>query len=96
MLAFIARSMARPARLVKPVSLVKLPGRYLAHQEGLPALPVPALQQTLDKYLLALKPLVPEEEWTHTSKLVDDFRTSGVGERLQKGLERRAKKTENW
>lgn len=96
MLALIARSMAKPARLVKPVSLVKLPGRYLAHQEGLPHLPVPPLQQTLDKYLLALKPLVPEEEWDHTSKLVEDFRTSGVGERLQKGLERRAKKTENW
>ncbi|PIO05345.1 hypothetical protein AB205_0218260 [Aquarana catesbeiana] len=28
--------------------------------------------------------------------MVDEFRTSGVGERLQKGLERRAKKTENW
>ncbi|KAG8554783.1 hypothetical protein GDO81_003892 [Engystomops pustulosus] len=96
MLAFIARNMARPARLVKPVSLVKLPGRYLAHQEGLPHFPIPPLQQTLDKYLLALKPLVSQEEWSHTSEVVEDFRTSGVGERLQKGLERRAKKTENW
>ncbi|XP_068104580.1 carnitine O-acetyltransferase isoform X2 [Hyperolius riggenbachi] len=87
---------ARPARLVKPVSLVKLPGRYLAHQEGLPQLPVPPLQQTLNKYLLALKPLISQEEWDHTHKIVEDFRTSGVGERLQKGLERRAKKTENW
>ncbi|KAG8447994.1 hypothetical protein GDO86_015189 [Hymenochirus boettgeri] len=96
MLAFIARSMAKQARLVKPVSLVKLPGRYLAHQESLPCLPVPPLQQTLDKYLLALKPLVSQEEWNHTKHLADDFQTSGVGERLQKGLERRAKKTENW
>ncbi|XP_041428397.1 carnitine O-acetyltransferase isoform X2 [Xenopus laevis] len=87
---------AKPVRLVKPVSLVKLPGRYLAHQEGLPCLPVPPLQQTLDKYLLALKPLISQEEWSHTSELVEDFRTSGVGERLQKGLERRARKTENW
>ncbi|CAJ0949344.1 unnamed protein product [Ranitomeya imitator] len=87
---------AKPARLVKPVSLVKLPGRYLAHQEGLPSLPVPPLQQTLDKYLLALKPIVSQEEWSHTSQVVQDFQSSGVGERLQKGLERRAKKTENW
>ncbi|KAE8582933.1 hypothetical protein XENTR_v10020389 [Xenopus tropicalis] len=96
MLAFIAKSMAKPVRLVKPVSLAKLPGRYLAHQEGLPCLPVPPLQQTLDKYLLALKPLVSLEEWSLTRVLVEDFRTSGVGERLQKGLERRARKTENW
>lgn len=96
MLAFIARSMAKPARLVKPVSLVKLPGRYLAHQEGLPPLPVPPLQQTLEKYLVALKPLISQEEWTHTQELVEDFRTSGVGERLQKRLEKRATKTENW
>ncbi|XP_063792551.1 carnitine O-acetyltransferase isoform X2 [Pseudophryne corroboree] len=87
---------AKPARLVKPVSLVKLPGRYLAHQEGLPRLPVPPLQQTLDKYLLAMRPLVSVEEWDHTNQLVNEFQTSGVGSRLQKGLERRAKKTENW
>ncbi|XP_040180616.1 carnitine O-acetyltransferase isoform X1 [Rana temporaria] len=96
MLAFIARSMTKPVRLVKPVSLVKLPGRYLAHQEALPHLPIPPLQQTLDKYLLALKPLVSQEEWSHTNQMVDEFQTSGVGERLQKSLERRARKTENW
>ncbi|XP_053552092.1 carnitine O-acetyltransferase isoform X2 [Bombina bombina] len=96
MLAFIVRSMAKPARLVKPVALVRLPGRYLSHQEGLPHLPVPQLNQTLERYLLALKPLISEEEWSHTNTLIEDFQTSGVGDRLQKGLERRAKKTENW
>ncbi|XP_075434747.1 carnitine O-acetyltransferase isoform X2 [Ascaphus truei] len=87
---------AKPVRLVKPVSSVKLPGRYLTHQEGLPHLPVPPLQQTLERYMLALKPLVSQEEWNHTKQLVEDFRESGVGERLQKGLERRGKKMENW
>ncbi|XP_065428404.1 carnitine O-acetyltransferase isoform X3 [Chrysemys picta bellii] len=97
MLAFIARSMAKPSGWLKPVALGKLPGRYLAHQEGLPHLPVPPLQQTLDRYLLALQPIISEEEWTHTKGLVDEFRKpGGVGERLQKGLERRARKTENW
>lgn len=82
---------------MKPVALGKLPGRYLAHQEGLPRLPVPALQQTLDRYLLTLQPIVSEEELNHTKGLVDEFRKSGgVGERLQNGLQRRAKKTENW
>ncbi|XP_019396309.1 PREDICTED: carnitine O-acetyltransferase isoform X2 [Crocodylus porosus] len=88
---------AKPCGLVKPVALGKLPGRYLAHQEGLPRLPVPALQQTLDRYLLALQPIVSEEELNHTKGLVDEFRKSGgIGERLQQGLQRRARKTENW
>uniref|UniRef100_A0A8C5RAE7 Carnitine O-acetyltransferase n=1 Tax=Leptobrachium leishanense TaxID=445787 RepID=A0A8C5RAE7_9ANUR len=95
MMMMIASS-AKPARLVKPVSALKLPGRYLAHQESLPCLPVPPLQQSLEKYLLALKPLISQEEWDHTQQLLDDFRTSGVGERLQKRLEKRATKTENW
>ncbi|XP_050782150.1 carnitine O-acetyltransferase isoform X2 [Gopherus flavomarginatus] len=88
---------AKPSGWLKPVALRKLTGRYLAHQEGLPHLPVPPLQQTLDRYLLALQPIISEEEWTHTKGLVDEFRKpGGVGERLQKGLERRARKTENW
>ncbi|XP_053138335.1 carnitine O-acetyltransferase isoform X2 [Hemicordylus capensis] len=97
MFAFIARNMAKPSSLLKPVALGKLPGRYLAHQEGLPSLPVPPLQQTLDRYLLALEPIISGEELSHTKELLEDFRKpGGVGERLQKGLERRARKHENW
>ncbi|XP_078238851.1 carnitine O-acetyltransferase isoform X4 [Pogona vitticeps] len=83
--------------MLKPVALRKLTGRYLAHQQELPALPVPPLQQTLDHYLLALQPIISEEELSHTRALVEEFRKpGGVGERLQKGLERRARKQENW
>ncbi|XP_028664480.1 carnitine O-acetyltransferase isoform X1 [Erpetoichthys calabaricus] len=102
MLARVIRSMAKPARmqsssLVKPVSLTKIPGRYLAHQEGLPKLPVPPLQQTLDRYMAVLQPIISQEELEHTKHLLDEFgKPGGVGERLQKGLERRARKTENW
>ncbi|XP_069093148.1 carnitine O-acetyltransferase [Pleurodeles waltl] len=103
MWSFVARTMVKPAfvlkplSLVKPVSAVKVPGRYLTHQEGLPCLPVPPLQQTLEGYLQALEPIVSQEEWNHTKELVEEFGRSGnVGERLQKGLERRAKKMENW
>lgn len=70
--------------------------RSLVHQEGLPKLPVPPLKQTCDNYLAALEPIVSEEELEHTRKLVEEFLKGGVGERLQKGLERRARKTENW
>lgn len=37
-----------------------------------------------------------EEELEHTRALINELVKGGVGERLQKGLERRARKTENW
>ncbi|XP_058437814.1 carnitine O-acetyltransferase isoform X2 [Marmota monax] len=87
----------KPLGLLRPSSLTKVSSRFKTHQDALPRLPVPPLQQSLDHYLKALQPIVSEEEWAQTKQLVDEFQTSGgVGERLQKGLERRAKKTENW
>uniref|UniRef100_A0A669DL21 Carnitine O-acetyltransferase n=1 Tax=Oreochromis niloticus TaxID=8128 RepID=A0A669DL21_ORENI len=68
----------------------------LTHQEGLPKLPVPPLKQTCERYLAVLEPLVSDEEMDHTRKVVQEFLKGGVGERLQKGLERRARKTDNW
>lgn len=88
---------ARPCGLLKQTALNKIPGRFRLHQEALPHLPVPPLQQTLDRYLLALQPIISPEELSHTQELVNEFsKPGGVGERLQKGLERRARKTENW
>lgn len=87
----------KPLGFLKPSSLAKVSSRFKAHQDSLPRLPVPALQQSLDRYLQALQPIVSEEEWAQTKQLVEEFQTAGgVGERLQKGLERRARKTENW
>uniref|UniRef100_A0A9L0INZ1 Carnitine O-acetyltransferase n=1 Tax=Equus asinus TaxID=9793 RepID=A0A9L0INZ1_EQUAS len=97
MLAFAARTVVKPLGFLKPSSLTRVSGRFKAHQDSLPRLPVPPLRQSLDHYLKALQPIVSEEEWAQTKQLVEEFQTSGgVGERLQKGLERRARKTENW
>ncbi|XP_059213271.1 carnitine O-acetyltransferase [Centropristis striata] len=87
----------KPCHLVKPVSVTRVTGRYLTHQKGLPSLPVPPLQQTCERYICALEPIVEVDELSHTKELVDEFqKAGGVGERLQKGLENRARNTENW
>ncbi|XP_067826078.1 carnitine O-acetyltransferase isoform X3 [Heptranchias perlo] len=102
MLAILGRAMCKPTSLkpgclVRPIAPTKLPGRYVAHQKFLPRLPVPPLQQTLDRYLLALKPIVSQEELEGTKQIVEEFaKQGGVGQRLQASLERRARKTENW
>uniref|UniRef100_A0AAX7US18 Carnitine O-acetyltransferase n=1 Tax=Astatotilapia calliptera TaxID=8154 RepID=A0AAX7US18_ASTCA len=87
-------SMVKPCHLVRPVTQIL--ARPLTHQEGLPKLPVPPLNQTCERYLAALEPLISDEEMDHTRKVVQEFLKGGVGERLQKGLERRARKTDNW
>ncbi|KAM9776235.1 carnitine O-acetyltransferase b [Syngnathus typhle] len=62
-----------------------------------PPQPVPPLSQTLQAYMRSLEPLIPPEELTHTRRVMREFsRRGGLGAELQKGLERRARNTENW
>ncbi|KAL1925629.1 uncharacterized protein VTP21DRAFT_512 [Calcarisporiella thermophila] len=66
-------------------------------QLELPALPVPPLDQTLDRYLSSVRPLLSDEEYAATQKAVEEFRT-GDGPRLQQLLEERrlAKSETSW
>ena len=78
------------AALYKPFSM-------LAKQESLPPLPVPPLQQTMDKYLKAIKPLVDEEDFEYTEDLVKNFsKPKGDGEVLQNLLLEKMKTEKNW
>uniref|UniRef100_A0A3Q2U6F2 Choline/carnitine acyltransferase domain-containing protein n=1 Tax=Fundulus heteroclitus TaxID=8078 RepID=A0A3Q2U6F2_FUNHE len=87
MLAFCSRAVVSKNRS----------SRYLSHQRGLPSLPVPPLQQTCQRYMAALEPIVEAHELSRTRRLVEEFQEAGgVGERLQRGLERRARGADNW
>ncbi len=67
------------------------------HQEELPPLPLPALSDTLDRYLQSVKPLLSAEEFAHTQAVVADFgREGGEGEALQCFLEEKAESERNW
>ncbi|XP_029025706.1 carnitine O-acetyltransferase isoform X2 [Betta splendens] len=89
--------LVKSCHLVKPVSATRVAGRYLSHQKGLPSLPVPPLQQTCERYITALEPILEMDELKHTKELVEEFqKAGGIGEGLQSGLEKRASRTENW
>uniref|UniRef100_A0A8C4IX60 Choline/carnitine acyltransferase domain-containing protein n=2 Tax=Dicentrarchus labrax TaxID=13489 RepID=A0A8C4IX60_DICLA len=89
--------MVKPCHLMKPVSATLVAGRNLTQQQGVPSQPVPPLDQTCDHYLSIVETVVEPEQLNQTKKVVADFqKPGGVGERLQRGLERRARSTENW
>ena len=72
-------------------------GDMLKYQSSLPKLPVPPLKQSLQKYLKAVRPIVNDEEFKKTSRVVEEFgMANGIGEKLQKALEERAKTHDNW
>ena len=72
-------------------------GDMLKYQSSLSKLPVPPLQQSLQKYLKAVRPLVSDAEFKRTHQVVEEFgMKNGIGERLQKALEDRAKTHDNW
>ncbi|XP_013181171.1 PREDICTED: carnitine O-acetyltransferase-like isoform X1 [Papilio xuthus] len=65
--------------------------------QSLPRLPVPKLNDTLNKYLKTVKPFLSDEEFANTAKLVNEFGSQGgVGIKLQSLLEKRAEKHVNW
>ena len=59
----------------------------LRFEDSLPRLPVPTLQETAQRYLKSLHPLLSRTEYEHSQKAVSEFiRPGGQGEELQKRL----------
>ncbi|XDV50401.1 hypothetical protein PO909_019463 [Leuciscus waleckii] len=71
--------------------------RDMGDASGLPKLPVPPLQQTLDMYLKCMNHLIPEEQFRKTKAIVEKFGApGGMGEFLQKKLMERSDHKANW
>ena len=65
------------------------PGITFAAQEKLPKLPIPDLDSSLKKYLIALEPLQNGREHSETKAVVDEFMREG-GPELQDRLKKYA------
>ena len=72
-------------------------GDMFSKEASLPPLPVPPLQQTMEKYLKSLEPISFEGDLADTEKIVADFaKPGGVGELLQSKLIEKSEQCENW
>ena len=71
----------------------------LRFEESLPRLPVPTLEETSQRYLKSVHPLLNKPEFEHTTKAVQEFIKPGsIGHELQKRLTARREdpKHKNW
>ncbi|MCJ1413867.1 Carnitine O-acetyltransferase mitochondrial [Xylographa parallela] len=74
-------------------------GPMLRFEDSLPHLPVPALEETAQRYLKSVHPLLNNSEFENTKKAVKDFTKPGsLAEQLQKRLQARQEdpKHKNW
>ena len=66
------------------------------HEDALPALPLPSLDQTCEKLVKSVEPFChTEQEYREFKQRVDNFRR-GVGYRLHNVLQVEAASTKNW
>ncbi|KAK2844568.1 hypothetical protein Q5P01_011227 [Channa striata] len=72
-----------------------LPEMTFEYQNSLPPLPVPSLENSLSKYLEAVRPFASEDEYKGTVQIVRKFQ-DGVGKELHQKLLQRAKTKKNW
>lgn len=93
--AFVA-----PARRksIQQETLLTLAPRRLSSASNpvkLPKFPLPKLDDTLDKYLRSVQPLLPLEKFQKSKKIVEEF-SNGPGIQLQKLLKEKADTSDNW
>lgn len=58
---------------------------------------MPSLESSIQRYLVAVKPHLNNEEFENTKKLaLDLIKKDGLGEKLQRLLVEKSKSTDNW
>lgn len=70
------------------------PGTF-DNDDHLPPLPLPSLDETLDRYYQSLLPFGSADQLRRSRALIDEFRT-GVGRQLHATLEERSRTERNW
>lgn len=63
--------------------------------DNLPHLPLPKLEDTMQKYLKSVEPLLSQEQLKKTNSIVADFKR-GIGAQLHDILQFKAENSENW
>ncbi|XP_046833806.1 carnitine O-acetyltransferase-like isoform X2 [Vespa crabro] len=67
------------------------------NKQELPKLPVPDLKKTAERYLRSVKPLLNENEYCNTKRIVEEFISeNGPGPLLQSKLLQKYDNTDNW
>lgn len=92
-LAFIGN--LTPGKLTGPQR--NMVSSTLTNPHNLPHYPLPTLQDTLQKYLRSVQPLLSDDAYRQTETIVTNFaRSNGAGPHLHTLLKKRADSTENW
>uniref|UniRef100_A0A1B0DR63 Choline/carnitine acyltransferase domain-containing protein n=1 Tax=Phlebotomus papatasi TaxID=29031 RepID=A0A1B0DR63_PHLPP len=60
-----------------------------------PALPLPSLVDTMERYYDSLKPFGTDQELRQSREIIEDFK-SGIGMKLQDILQKKAQTEKNW
>ena len=82
--------------VIPKVDPTKIPGgRTFAHQDKLPKLPVPPLEETCKRYLRALEALQDETEHAQTKAAVKEF-LENDGVKIQEKLKKWAETKDRW
>lgn len=66
-----------------------------SRDESLEKLPLPNLEESLERYYRNLLPFGNDDELKNSRKVIEDFK-NGVGKKLHKMLEGKAKEERNW
>jgi carnitine O-octanoyltransferase len=66
-----------------------------SRDENLDPLPLPSLEDTMNRYYDSLKPFGTEDELKESLKLINEFK-NGIGKKLQNILVDRTVKHKNW